>query len=98
MKLRGDRIQGRSGTLCQRTKQKKLKSGEIKEYPLVSGNRDPQNIDHWFWNLTYKEKDEDGKYRTHTASVRAQQVEAVKVLILGNVELEVILAYLKSSK
>ena len=98
MKLRGDRIQGRSGTLCQRTKHKKLKSGEIKEYPLVLGHRDPQNIDHWFWNFTYKEKDKDGKYRTRTASVRGKQVAAVRVLILGNVQLELILAYLSSSK
>jgi hypothetical protein len=50
MKLRGDRVPGRSGTLHQRTKKKRLKSGQIVEYPLVNGYRDLDNILHWFWH------------------------------------------------
>jgi hypothetical protein len=50
MKLRGDRVPGRSGTLYQRTKKKRLKTGEIVEYPLVEGIRDPENISDWFWH------------------------------------------------
>jgi hypothetical protein len=97
MKLRGDRVPGRSGTLYQRTKKKRLKTGEIVEYPLVEGIRDPENISHWFWQLTWKEKGDDGKYRTQIASVKPAQVAQVQVLIAGNVDLETILAYLKSS-
>ncbi|AFY93188.1 hypothetical protein [Chamaesiphon minutus] len=50
MKLRGDRVPGRSGTLCQRTKKKKLQNGQIQEYPLVSVERDAHNVLHWFWH------------------------------------------------
>jgi hypothetical protein len=98
MKLRGDRVPGRSGTLCQRIKKKKLNNGKIREYPLVIGNRDIHNILHWFWHLSYKQKEADGKYKSHTVSVRPEQVAAVKVLIAGNAQLEVVLSYLHSSK
>jgi hypothetical protein len=98
MKIRQERMPGRSGSLCQRTKKKKLKNGCTREYPVVCGERDRHTIDHWFWHLCYKKKDEQGKYRTHTVSVRSEQVEAVRVLIAGNVDLETVLAYLKSSK
>jgi hypothetical protein len=47
--------------------------------------------------LTWKERGDDGKYRTQIASVRPAQVEQVKVLIAGNIELETILAYLRGS-
>ena len=53
MKIRGERVPGRSGTLYQRTKKKQLQNGQTKEYPLVLGERDPQNVRHWFWQLTY---------------------------------------------
>jgi hypothetical protein len=97
MKLRGERVPGRSGTLHQRTKKKRLKSGKIVEYPLIDGNRCPNNNFHWFWQLTWKQKGDDGKYRTQIASVKPEQVEQVKVLIAGNVQLEAILAYLVGS-
>jgi hypothetical protein len=98
MKIRQERMPGCSGSLCQRTKKKKLKNGCTKEYPVVCGERDRHIIDHWFWHFCYKQKDDLGKYRTHTVSVRPEQVEAVKILIGGNVDLETVLAYLKSSK
>jgi hypothetical protein len=77
--------------------EKRLKNGKTVEYPLVEGNRDLDNIFHWFWQLTWKERGDDGKYRTQIASVRPAQVEQVKVLIAGNIELETILAYLRGS-
>jgi hypothetical protein len=98
MKLRGDRVPGRSGTLCQRTKKKKLQNGQIREYPLVRVERDPHNVLHWFWHLSYKQKEPDGKYKSHTVSVRPEQVAAVQVLIAGNAQLDVVLSYLRSSK
>lgn len=97
MKLRGNRVPGRSGTLYQRTKKKRLKTGKIVEYPAVEGNRNPDNVLHWFWQITWKERGDDGKYRTQIASVKPAQVEQIKVLIAGNVELETILAYLRGS-
>lgn len=97
MKLRGNRVPGRSGTLYQRTKKKRLKNGKIVEYPLIEGQRDLDNISHWFWQLTWKQKGDDGKYRSQIASVPPDRVEQVKVLIAGNVELETILAYLRGS-
>jgi hypothetical protein len=97
MKLRGNRVPGRSGTLYQRTKKKRLKTGKIVEYPLVEGGRNPDNIFYWFWQLTWKQKTDDGKYRSQIASVKPAQVEQVKVLIAGNVELDTILAYLRGS-
>lgn len=98
MKLRGDRVPGRSGTLCQRTKKKKLQNGQIQEYPLVSVERDAHNVLHWFWHLSYKQKESDGKYKSHTVSVRSEQVAALKVLIAGNVQLETVLSYIRNSK
>jgi hypothetical protein len=98
MKLRGSRIPGCSGTLCQRTKKKKLQNGKIREYPLVNGDRDPTNILHWFWHLSFKLREPDGRFKSHTVSVRPEQVEAIQVLIVGNVQLETILSYLQSSK
>jgi hypothetical protein len=74
-----------------------LQSGQIKEYPLVLGERDPQNVRHWFWQLTYKEKQPSGKYKSRTVSVASEQVAAVRVLIAGNVDLELIISYLNSS-
>ena len=62
MKLRGNRIPGRSGTLYQRTKKKRLKTGKIVEYPLVEGSRNPDNVRHWFWQLTWKEKTDDSPF------------------------------------
>jgi hypothetical protein len=97
MKIRGDRVPGRSGTLYQRTKKKQLQNGQTKEYPLVPGDRDPHNVEHWFWQLTYKEKQADGKYKSRTISVAPEQVAAVKVLIAGNAQLEVIISYLRGS-
>jgi hypothetical protein len=97
MKIRANRIPGRSGTLHQRTKKKRLKDGAIKEYPLVDGERQIDRVKDWFWQLTWKEKNGDGKYRSQIASVRPEQVEAVQILITGNVELETILAYLRGS-
>jgi hypothetical protein len=98
MKLRGDRVPGRSGTLSQRVKKKQLRNGKIEEYPLVSGERDINNVSHWCWQLSYKSRQADGKYKSRTASVRPEQVASVKVLIAGNAPLEVILSYLISSK
>jgi hypothetical protein len=38
------------GTLYQRTKKKRLKTGKIVEYPVVEGSRNPDNVHHWLWH------------------------------------------------
>jgi hypothetical protein len=47
--------------------------------------------------MTWKQKGDDGKYRSQIASVPPERIEQVKILIAGNVELETILAYLRGS-
>jgi hypothetical protein len=98
MKLRTNHTPGCSGTLCQRTKKKKLKNGKIQEYPIVVGERDRNNIFHWFWHLSFKLKQTDGSFKSSTVSVRAEQVEAIQNFITNNIQLETILRYLQSSK
>jgi hypothetical protein len=97
MKIRADRIPGRSGTLYQRTKKKKLKDGSTKEYPLVSGQRQVDNVNHWFWQLTFKSKQPDGEFKSQTISVSPSQVLTVKLLIAQNTDVLAIVSYLRSS-
>jgi hypothetical protein len=40
-----------------------------KTYPLISGERDPQNPDHWNWQFTFKQRTADGKLRSRSFSV-----------------------------
>jgi hypothetical protein len=98
MKIRADRIPGRSGTLYQRTKKKKLKDGSTKEYPVVSGQRQVDNVNHWFWQLNFKSKQLDGKFKSQTVSVAPSQVPTVKLLIEQNTDVDTIVSYLLSSR
>ena len=98
MKLRTNHTPGCSGTLCQRTKKKKLKNGKIQEYPIVIGERDQNDVLHWFWHLSFKLKQTDGSFKSSTVSVRAEQVEAIQNFIINNIQLEAILSYLQSFK
>jgi len=45
-----------SGWLEPCTKTKLLKSGITATYPLVEGERDPNNPHHWYWAYRYEEK------------------------------------------
>jgi hypothetical protein len=98
MKIRAERIPGRSGTLCQRTKKKKLRDGTTREYPLVPAQRQVENINHWFWHYTFKSKQADGKFKTQTISVLPRQVPTIKLLIAQNIDVETILSFLRGSK
>jgi hypothetical protein len=97
MKIRQERIPGRSGTLYQRTKKKKLKDGSTKEYPLVEGERQVENVNHWFFQLTFKSKQLDGKFKSQTISVSPSQVPTVKLLIAQNTDILTIVSYLRGS-
>jgi hypothetical protein len=98
MKIRSKRIPGRSGTLHQRTKKKKLKDGSTREYPLVDGQRQVENVNHWFWQLNFKSKQPDGKFKSQTISVSIAQVATVRLLIEQNTDVMVIVSYLQSSR
>jgi hypothetical protein len=91
-------ILGRSGSLCSRTKKKRLANGEEREYPAISGDRDPDRYDHWFWQYTYKERQADGQFRTRTVSVSQQQAPIVRDLIESGAVVARILEFLNSSK
>jgi hypothetical protein len=50
VKIRASRTPGKSGSLCQFTQLKAAKDGSMSEYPPIEGERDPANIDHWYWH------------------------------------------------
>jgi hypothetical protein len=54
---------GANGSLHQFTQKVKNKRGEIVEYPKVRGDRDPNNLLHWQFQVTWKEKI-DGKWKS----------------------------------
>jgi hypothetical protein len=56
VKIRASRSPGKSVSLCQFTQLKAAKDGCMSEYPAIEGERDPANIDHWYWHFTYKEQ------------------------------------------
>jgi hypothetical protein len=96
VKIRASRSPGKSGSLCQFTQLKAAKDGTLVEYPPIEGERDPENTDHWYWHLTYKEKNLQGKFVTRTKTVPRQKVATVGDLIAQNTSIAGILEYLQS--
>ena len=97
MKIRSSRLPGKSGSLCQFTQVKTGKDGSLSEYPPIEGERDPLKIEHWYWHYTYKEKNLQGKFVTHTKTVPRSKVSTVGGLIAQNTSVIGILEYLQSS-
>jgi hypothetical protein len=81
---------GVSGSLHQFTQKVINKRGELVEYPKVNGHRDPNNVKHWKWQISWKEKVE-GKWRTRCRKIRASRVAAVKRQILKGEKIDIIL-------
>ena len=92
MKIRSLRLLGKSGSLCQFTQVKIAKDGSAIEYPPIKEARDPLKINHWYWHYTYKQKNLQGKFVTHTKAV-----PTVSDLIAQNTSVTGILEYLQSS-
>jgi hypothetical protein len=97
VKIRASRSPGKSGSLCQFTQLKAAKDGTLVEYPTIEGERDPENIDHWYWHFTYKEKNIKGKFVTCTKTVPRRKVPTVGDLIAQNTSITGVLEYLHSS-
>jgi hypothetical protein len=68
---------GANGSLHQFTQKVKNKRGEIVEYPKVRGDRDPNNLLHWQFQVTWKEKI-DGKWKSRCRSVPPKKAAWVK--------------------
>ena len=87
----------RSGSLHQYVKKVTGGNGEIVEYPKVIGARDRDNINHWNYQLTWKEKI-DGKWRTQCRSVPRNKVESIERILREGQGLAVAIEMLKSSE
>jgi hypothetical protein len=81
---------GVSGSLHQFTQKVTNKSGEIVEYPKVKGTRNANNLKHWRWQISWKEKI-DGKWRTRCRKIRANKVATVKQQLLKGEDIHRIL-------
>lgn len=97
VKIRASRSPGKSGSLCQFTQLKTAKDGSICEYPTIDKERDPDAIEDWYWHYTYKLKNIEGKFVTHTKTVPRRKVPTVRDLIAQNTSVAGILEYLQSS-
>ena len=97
MKIRASRSPGKSGSLCQFTQLKTAKDGSICEYPPIDKERNPDAIGEWYWHYTYKSKNPEGKFVTHTKTVPRRKVPTVRALIAQNTSVAGILEYLHSS-
>ena len=97
MKIRSSRLPGKSGSLCQFTQVKISKDGSISEYPAIKRERDPLIIEDWYWHYTYKQKNLQGKFVTHTKTVPRSKVPTVSDLIAQNTSVTGILEYLQST-
>jgi hypothetical protein len=97
VKIRSARSPGKSGSLCHFTQWKATVDGSMREYPPVEGERDPENPKHWYWQLTYKAKNGEGKFVTQTQTVPRRKVATVRSLIEQNTSIVGILEYLRSS-
>ena len=83
------RLRIASGSLCQFFQKKGGSS-----YPAISGDRDPNNLDHWYWVYSFKSLDEQGFLRTRSFSVPRDQVLVVRSMILNQSAISEIIAFL----
>lgn len=81
---------GVSGSLHQFTQKVTNKHGNIVEYPKVNGIRNPNNVKHWRWQISWKEKVED-KWRTRCCKIPSSKVATVKHQILTGEDISQIL-------
>jgi hypothetical protein len=88
------RISHRSGSLRYRTICIANQAGEEVEYPKIEGERQSDTIEHWYWSISWKEKDASGKFSTKTRSVPHHLVTAIIAAIEQNEILENILKIL----
>jgi DNA-binding FrmR family transcriptional regulator len=83
-----------SGSLYRYLKNIKLKSGQIASYPRTSGEREPSNLNHWYWGYNYKIK-ESSSWKTKSLSVPRGKVDTVRRMIESNTPCSEIRHFLK---
>ncbi|WP_082209916.1 hypothetical protein [Fischerella sp. PCC 9605] len=83
-----------SGSLYRYLKNIKLKSGQIASYPCVEGERDPDNLNHWYWGYNYKVL-EDGVWKSKSLSVPKEKVSMVRRMIENNAPVAAIKDFIK---
>jgi hypothetical protein len=83
-----------SGSLYCYLKNIKLKSGQIASYPRVEGERDPDNLNHWYWGYNYKVL-EDGVWKSKSLSVPKEKVSMVLRMIENNAPVAAIKDFIK---
>lgn len=94
-KRRGARgKQHQSGCLYPYFSNRKLKDGRIASYPRVEGQRDPDNIEHWYWAYCYEEN-VDGDWKNRSLPVPKFRVRTIREMIERNAPLEAIKAMVK---
>jgi hypothetical protein len=81
---------GVSGSLHQFTQKVTNKQGETVEYPKVKGTRNPNNVKHWKFQISWKEK-VDGRWRTRCRKISSHKVTTVKQQILAGEDITRIL-------
>jgi hypothetical protein len=69
-----------SGSLHQYVKKVRGENGEVCEYPKIIGERDRDNINHWNYQLTWKDK-VDGKWCPRCRSVPRSKVRAIEQIL-----------------
>ena len=87
-------VQGKSGSLNQFVRKIINPKGDIVEYPKVRGTRNIDNPHHWAWNFTWKDK-VDAKFISRSINVPPALVAEVKAMILENIAITQIQAFLK---
>jgi hypothetical protein len=65
-----------------------------KTYPIVDGDRDPDNLQHWNWQYTYKEKVPNEGFRSRSVSVPRAKVTEVRSMLTSGRPISEILAFL----
>jgi hypothetical protein len=94
MKISRVREPGNSGSLCQFIQIKIALDGSPREYPKIDVERDPHNVDHYFWSYSFKHKI-GNKFVTRSKSVPRPKVQAVADLISKGASVAKILRFLE---
>lgn len=71
-------------------------------YPRVEGERDPENLEHWYWAYRWEEKRDNAKsdngYVTRAVSLPRKKVQAVQLVITLGWSMEKILQFIKGEE
>jgi hypothetical protein len=65
-----------------------------KTYPIVDGDRDPDNLQHWTWQYTFKEKIPNEGFRSRSVSVPRTKVLEIHSMLTSGSSISEILAFL----